>query len=184
MGELISYYYPGPEAPDLPRSQTFNVLTSRRREVLIFSALGLSNSEIGQLTGTSGKAVKGVQEDTRRLFDASSMTEAVLTAVERGDLDLDRLTVGIDLTRIESLTPGERRVLLAMDRNGSRRMEQKEIAEELDLAPVTIKSVQRRIYTKLGTNGSLQTRLYLMRARKEGILPQSQAVAEIIPNNP
>lgn len=175
--ELVSHYYPVPDVPDVPRNLAFNVITHRRREVLVFSALGLEAAEIGRMTGSTQKAVKAVREDLRRLFASGSMTEVVLKAVEKGELDLDRLTEGFDSARFKTLTPGERRVLLAMGSRDNVGKTHKEIAVELDLAPKTIKGVQRRICAKLDTNGDLQNRLYLMRAQKEGLI-------ELTPSSP
>lgn len=181
MSEFISPYQPSrPEMGFLPIRAGGKAeirLTSRRQDVLGYAAMGLSDSEIAHLMGITRPAVKMAYQVLRSGFEAESMTEVVLSAVERGIVDLNKATDGLDLSRLNSLTTGEKRILSVMADSGSKKKDAKEIADELDLSPATVKGVQSRINMKLGTNGCLQTRLLLMKAEREGLWPVPQTSA-------
>lgn len=70
-----------------PNPAPTEVLTSRQAEVLALVAEGLSNREIGERLGTSGRTVEVHVSNILRRLDVSSRTEAVVQGIRRGLID-------------------------------------------------------------------------------------------------
>lgn len=75
---------PGPRPPTSPPTD----LSPRQRQMLELAAQGYENAQIAALLGISRRTVQTRLYDAYRRLGVNNRTRAVLTAAERGEIDL------------------------------------------------------------------------------------------------
>jgi len=80
---------PGPAASPAPEEEPLEKLTDREEEILKLLAAGLSNKEIAQKLSLSEGTVKNHISAILAKLHANDRTQAVLTALKRGLVDLN-----------------------------------------------------------------------------------------------
>ena len=135
-------------------------LSPRKHEILSFIGMGMSYKEIcGRLiisvhtlhrhiSGTD--TVPGILER----FGADTQLQAVLEALESGELDLGELTEEFDFGRFDLLTQREREILQETVRDKGKFSSGKSLARTLKISEQTVKNHFRSTFRKLDLYGS------------------------------
>jgi non-specific serine/threonine protein kinase len=149
-------------------------LTARELEVLRLIALGLSNRDIAEELVIGGGTTKTHTLNIYRKLDVRSRTQAVARAREWGLLQEETsgqpgaATAVMFAKQHDSFTARELEILRLVALGLSNR----DIAEELVVAPETVRWYTKQIYSKLGVHGRVPA---LVRAKELGLLDEAAA---------
>lgn len=158
----------------LPPPARRRTITTRCKQVLIQRARGFSNKEVGHALGTSDKTVSNQVSAVSRLFRTHSALQASLTAVELGLINPGEIIRerGIENPEevINSLLPGERRVLSSMTANRGVQSTYQEVGNSLGISPCTVRNHLASIYRKIGYGDKVFAAMLFLAAGKSRLL--------------
>ncbi|MBI2049703.1 LuxR family transcriptional regulator [Candidatus Roizmanbacteria bacterium] len=154
-------------------------LSDRPREVLGLMAEGLSMKETGVSLGIEESTVKNYRGIIFVAFGAVNSTNAVILAIDKGILNLEKLTKDLNIELMSELTEKELDVLRVMVSKSGRISSNEAIAKALSLSPNTIRSHIVRITSKLELN-RMQAALLYLAAVKANYLPVESTVNQKI----
>lgn len=151
-------------------------MTQVGQELVVGSAMGLSQRKIAFARGRSHQTIKNEMGTLRTEFGVKKSMQVVLLAIKRGLVDTDQMVNGYEFSRFDKLTPREsellvtaRKVYESDDEETLKERNEKaiyaNIAERLIISEETVKNHVGHVNFKLGV-GKL-TRAVVLDAIRE-----------------
>lgn len=173
--EYLLRNYRHPRMPDQEPKGDLKPMTKR---VLSLLGQGLSYEEIASIVRLSASMVKYFIErrSLNPVIDVSNPHEGLVTAIEKGMVNLEELSSGLNLSNevVNSLSAREVEVLLA-DTVENLGMNRFKIAQRLGITADALEEQRLRIYSKLGVSNKAQASVFVLafvsKARSEGRYP-------------
>ena len=152
-------------------------LSPRQLRILgLVAAEDFTNNQIAEELYISERTVKNHVTNIFQKLEVHSKLQAVLKGLREGYLDLDKLSAGLDLDRIASLSPSEFKALASVV--GSGLDGDKEIANSLGISEQTFKHEMTPVFRKLNVKGRIGAALFYLAAQKAGLVPNPQPPQE------
>lgn len=150
----------------LREEASHNPLTDKQQEMLVLVGKGLSNKEIAQQLGFAQSTIKNAISQMFRVLGVGSRREAIVSAIERGDLlPEELLSEDIDLSLVDTLPESYKGVLQKLAENNGKN-KKRDIAAQLGYADETVKNKLSVIYAHLGVRDSTMAAVVFLASQK------------------
>lgn len=118
-------------------------------EIFRLAALGFYPEQTAKRMGKKLRTVRYHIEKILKSFGVNSMLKAVIRGAETGNIDIRRVTNGLNIKNIKKLSGDEEHLLDVMTRNGGEKSSYEVLAEALEIPDNLLGSRLKTIYRKL-----------------------------------